>query len=82
MILLLFSDALPNSPEPVGHQCADRDEVVCRPKAANGKVAAVLDWLVAARRRHVLRHCGGIKVYVDSKCCRTNSELLPMAAAR
>ena len=57
-ILLLFPDTLTYSPEAVGHDASHCCEIVHWSKAADGKVSAVLDWLVAARGRHVLRHDG------------------------
>ena len=57
--LLLLSDPFSESPEAVCHDPGDSDQVVCGPEASGGQVAAVLHGLVAAGRRHVLRHDGG-----------------------
>lgn len=64
--LLLLPNALAHSVESVCHDCSDGDEIVGRPEATDWKVAAVLHWLVAASRRHVLRHAIGV---VAPKSC-------------
>ena len=56
--VLLLPNPLPKSPEAIGHDSRDRDEVVCRSEAADGEVPAVLDGIVAAGGRHVLRELG------------------------
>lgn len=56
--ILVFSNALSYAIETVCAYSAHCDQVVCWPEAANGEVAAVLDRLVAAGGRHVLRHGG------------------------
>ncbi len=58
--LLLFPYALPVSVEAVGHDQAHRGKVVCWSEAADWQISAVLNRLVAARRRHILRHGGGV----------------------
>lgn len=57
--VLLFPNALPDSPETVGHDCADCEKVGSGSEAASWEVATVLDGLVAASWGHVLRHGGG-----------------------
>ena len=59
---LLFPDTLSNSVETVAANGAHGDQVVGRAEAANGQVAAVLHGLVAAGRRHILRHIGGMEL--------------------
>ena len=59
---LLFPNTLSNSVETIGANGAHCDQVVGRAEAANGQVAAVLHGLVAAGRRHVLRHIGGMEL--------------------
>lgn len=59
---LLFPNTLSNSVETVAADGAHCDQVVGRAEAANGQVAAVLHGLVAAGRRHVLRHIGGVEL--------------------
>ena len=59
---LLFPDTLSNSVETVAADGAHCDQVVGRAEAANGQVAAVLHGLIAAGRRHVLRHIGGMEL--------------------
>jgi hypothetical protein len=58
IVLLLFTDTLTNAPETVGADGADHDEVGGRTETAGGQVALVLDGLVAAGGRHILRHDG------------------------
>lgn len=56
---LVLSDSLSKSPEPVCHDAADCDEVPGGSEATDRQVSAILNWLVAAGWRHVLRHdCG------------------------
>ena len=62
---LLFPNTLSNSVEAVAADGAHCDQIVGRAEAANGQVAAVLHGLVAAGRRHVLRHIGGMELGVD-----------------
>lgn len=57
--LLLLPNPLPDLVEPICHERGHAEEVDGRSEAAGGEVAFVLDWLVAARGRHVLRHDGG-----------------------
>lgn len=59
---LLFPNTLSNSVETVAADGAHSDQVVGRAEAANGQVAAVLHGLVAAGRRHVLRHICGMEL--------------------
>lgn len=59
---LLFPNTLSNSVETVAADGAHSDQVVGRAEAANGQVAAVLHGLVAASRRHVLRHICGMEL--------------------
>lgn len=59
MVVLLLSNSLADSVEAVCHNSGHSDEVVCGSEAADGQVSAVLDWLVAAGGRHILRHGGG-----------------------
>lgn len=56
--LLLLPYALTKPPEPVCHDARDCDEVVGGSEAADWEVSAILDGVVAARRRHILRHDG------------------------
>ncbi len=58
--LLLFPYALSVSVKAVGHDHAHRGQVVCWSEAAHWQISAVLDRLVAARRRHILRHGSGV----------------------
>lgn len=56
---LVLSHSLSKSPEAVCHDAGGGCEVPGRSEAAHGEVSAVLDGLVAADGRHVLRHdCG------------------------
>lgn len=55
----MFSYALSDLPEAVGHDAGDGEEVVARLEASDREVAAVLDGLVATGGRHILRHGGG-----------------------
>lgn len=57
--LLLLPNPLPDLVEPICHKRGHAEEVDGRSEAASGEVALVLNWLVAARGRHVLRHDGG-----------------------
>jgi hypothetical protein len=59
---LLFPDTLSDSVETVAANGTHCDQVVGRAEAANGQVAAVLHGLVAAGRRHILRHIGGMEL--------------------
>jgi hypothetical protein len=59
---LLFPNTLSDSVETVAADGAHCDQVVGRAEAANGQVTAVLHRLVAAGRRHVLRHSGGMEL--------------------
>lgn len=53
---LLLSNSLSNLVETVRADTSDGNQVVGRAEATDRKVAAVLDGLVAADRRHILRH--------------------------
>ena len=65
--LLLFADTLAHAPETVGADGADHEQVGRGTETAGGQVALVLDGLVAAGGRHVLRHDGRVVcVYVSS----------------
>jgi hypothetical protein len=55
---LLFPNSLANSVETVAADARHCDQVVGGAETADGQVAAVLHGLVAAGRRHVLRHLG------------------------
>ena len=59
---LLFPNTLSDSVEAVAADGAHCDQVVGRAEAANRQVAAVLHGLVAAGRRHVLRHIDGMEL--------------------
>lgn len=58
--ILLFADALAYAPETVGADGADHEQVGGRTETAGGQVALVLDGLVAAGGRHILRHGGRV----------------------
>lgn len=68
----MFADTLAYTPETVGADGADHDEVGSGTETAGGQVALVLHGLVAAGGRHILRHdgrvvCGGYTVeWVDN----------------
>lgn len=53
---LLLSDALTNTVEPICHDSSNSQQVVGGSKATNWQISSVLDRIVAASRRHVLRH--------------------------
>jgi hypothetical protein len=59
----LFTDTLTHAPETVGADGADHEQVGGGTETAGGQVALVLDGLVAAGGRHILRHDGRV-VYV------------------
>jgi hypothetical protein len=52
----LFADTLAHAPETVGADGADHEQVGRGTETAGGQVALVLDGLVAAGGRHILRH--------------------------
>jgi hypothetical protein len=54
----VLPDALAHPPETICHKRGCSDEVGGRPEAANGQIALVLDGIIAASRRHILRHGG------------------------
>ena len=56
--LLVFPNALADPVEAVCHEQAGCEEVNGRPEAASRQISFVLDWLVAARGRHILWHGG------------------------
>lgn len=60
MCILLFADTLADAPETVGADGADHEQVGGRTETAGGQVALVLDGLVAAGGRHILRHGGRV----------------------
>ena len=55
---LVLSDSLSKSIETVRHDTGDRNEVIGGFEATDWQIPAVLDWLVAAHGRHILRHDG------------------------
>ena len=57
--ILLLPDSLPNPPKPICHGSGDTSKIHPRLESTDGEVAAVLDGLVAAYGRHILRHGGG-----------------------
>lgn len=65
---LLFSDTLSNFVETVRADTGHGDKVVGGTETANGKVAAVLDGLIAAGGRHILRHFDGGKLKEALEC--------------
>jgi hypothetical protein len=58
--ILLFTDTLTHAPETVGADGADHEQVGGGTETAGGQVALVLDGLVAAGGRHILRHDGRV----------------------
>lgn len=62
--VLVLANALADAVEAVRHDATHDGEVGGGPEAARGQIALVLDGLVAADGRHVLRHCCG----ADSTC--------------
>lgn len=56
--VLLFPYAPANLDEAVCHDQTHSEEVNCWSEAASGEVAFVLDGVIAAHGRHVLRHVG------------------------
>jgi hypothetical protein len=58
----VFSYSLAKLVETIGHDNGSRGEVHARSEAAGWQIALVLDWLVAAHRRHVLRHLDGERI--------------------
>jgi hypothetical protein len=65
---LLFPDSLANSVETVAADARHCDQVVGGAETADGQVAAVLHGLVAAGRRHVLRHLGQLEELGGALC--------------
>lgn len=65
---LLFSDSLSNLVETVCADTGHGDKVVGGTETANGQVAAVLDGLVAAGGRHILRHFDGGELEEALEC--------------
>ncbi len=53
---LLFPDPHAHFVEPEAHDQSHRKDIVRRTEASHRKVALVLNWLIAALRRHILRH--------------------------
>ena len=70
---LLFPNSLTNSVETVAADTRHCDQVVGGAETADGQVAAVLHGLVAAGRRHVLRHSGRLEE-LGGALCRCCSE--------
>lgn len=58
--LLVLPYALADLPEAIGHDKTNTKKVDGGAESTSGKVSFVLDGVVAARRRHVLRHDGRI----------------------
>jgi hypothetical protein len=56
--VLVLPDSLAKSPEAVCHNRSGSDDVHGGAESTDGEVALVLYGVVAARRRHVLRHDG------------------------
>jgi len=65
--ILLFANTLAHAPETVGADGADHEQVGRGTETAGGQVALVLDGLVAAGGRHILRH-GGRVVRIYASC--------------
>jgi hypothetical protein len=63
----LFTDTLAHAPETVGADGADHEQVGRGTETAGGQVALVLDGLVAAGGRHILRHDGRVVSCVCEK---------------
>ena len=68
--ILLFTDTLAHAPETVGADGADHEQVGGRTETAGGQVALVLDGLVAAGGRHILRHGGRCVSCMREIMCR------------
>lgn len=61
LLLLVFPDSLAELVKAVCHDGSGRGDVEGWSEATDGKVALILDWLIAAHRRHILGHiCGGL----------------------
>lgn len=66
-LLLLFPYSLSYPVKSICANQANPEEVVCGSEATDGKVATVLDGLVAASWRHILRHYGGLRAPKSSE---------------
>lgn len=66
--LLFLPDSLTHAVPAIAHGDTDGDQVPASSEWASGNVALVLDLLVAALGRQVLRHCG-------SRVCPRSEEI-------
>jgi len=74
--LIVFAYAPANLYEAVCHDQTDAEEVDRWSEAARWEIAFVLDGIIAARRRHVLRHgCGGRAGLLFGQGVREHNEL-------